>query len=52
MDKHYKNIRRLIENNLVEVKKNEISSNHHTLMSGNFSLKHKAEKQELSTAIT
>ena len=32
MDKHYKNIKVLIENNLVEVKKNEISSNYHTLL--------------------
>ena len=32
MDKHYKNIRMLIENNLVEIKKNEISSNSHTLL--------------------
>ena len=32
MDKHYKNIRTLIENNLVEIKKHEISSNYHTLM--------------------
>ena len=32
MDKHYKNIRILIENNLVEVKKYEISSNSHTLL--------------------
>ena len=32
MDKHYKNIKTLIENNLVEVKKNEISSNNHTLL--------------------
>jgi len=32
MDKHYKNNRTLIENNLVEVKKNQISINHHTLL--------------------
>ena len=32
MDKHFKNIRTLIENNLIEVKKNEISSNHYTLL--------------------
>ena len=32
MDKYYKKIRKLIENNLVEVKKNEINSNHHTLI--------------------
>ena len=32
MDKHYKNIKNLIENNLVEVKKYEISSNSHTLL--------------------
>ena len=32
MDKHYNNIRKLIENNLVEVRKNEISSNHNTLL--------------------
>ena len=32
MDKYYNNIKELIENNLVEVKKNEISSNYHTLL--------------------
>jgi len=32
MDNHYKNIRILIENNLVEIKKNKISSNNHTLL--------------------
>ena len=32
MDQHYKNIKQLIENNLVEIKKNEISSNNHTLI--------------------
>jgi len=32
MDKHYKNIKTLIENNLIEVKKYEISSNYHTLI--------------------
>ena len=32
LDKHYKNIRKLIENNLVETKKYEIISNYHTLM--------------------
>ena len=32
MDKHYNNIRMLIENNLVEVKKYEISSNSYTLL--------------------
>ena len=32
MDKYYKNIKQLIETNLVEVKKNEISSNYHTLI--------------------
>ena len=31
MDKFYKNIKQLIENNLVEVKKNEIKNNYHTL---------------------
>lgn len=32
MDNHYNNIKLLIENNIVETKKNEISSNNHTLM--------------------
>ena len=32
MDKYYKNIEHLIENNLVEVKKNEMVSNSHTLI--------------------
>ena len=32
MDKHYNKIKNLIESNLVEVKKNEISSNYHTLV--------------------
>ena len=32
IDKHYKNIKQLIENNLIEVKKQEISTNYHTLM--------------------
>ena len=32
MDKHYKNIKTLIENNIVEIKKQEISVNNHTLM--------------------
>ena len=32
MDKHYKNIKQLIENNLIEVKKQEISTNYHTLI--------------------
>jgi len=32
MDKYYKNIRNLIEINLVEIKKQEISVNYHTLM--------------------
>ena len=32
MDKYYSNIRNLIENNIVEVKKNIISSNNHTLI--------------------
>ncbi len=32
MDNHYNNIKLLIENNIVETKKNEISSNTHTLM--------------------
>jgi len=32
MDKHYKNIKQLIENNLVEIKKLEISTNYHTLL--------------------
>ena len=31
MDKHYENIKVLIENNLVETKKNEIKNNYHTL---------------------
>ena len=32
MDKHYNNIKTLIENNIVEIKKQEISVNNHTLM--------------------
>ena len=32
MDKHYKNIRNLIENNLIEIEKNEIKNNYHTLI--------------------
>ena len=32
MDKYYNNIKTLIENNIVEVKKQEISVNNHTLM--------------------
>ena len=32
MDKHYTNIKQLIEDNLVIVKKNQISSNNHTLI--------------------
>lgn len=32
MDKYYKNIKSLIENNIVEVRKQEISVNNHTLM--------------------
>ena len=32
MDKYYKNIKQLIETNLIEVKKNEINSNYHTLI--------------------
>jgi len=31
MDKHYQDIKGLIESNLVETKKNEIKSNYHTL---------------------
>ena len=32
IDKYYKDIKRLIENNIVEIKKQEISVNNHTLM--------------------
>ena len=32
MDKHFKNIKQLIENNLIEIKKQEISVNYHTLI--------------------
>lgn len=32
LDKHYKNIKTLIENNLVEIKKQEIGTNYHTLL--------------------
>ena len=32
MDKYYKNIKQLIENNLIEAKKYEISANYHTLI--------------------
>ena len=32
MDQYYKNIRGLIENNLVEIKKTQISNNYHTLL--------------------
>jgi len=31
MDKHFKNIKQLIETNLVEIRKNEISVNYNTL---------------------
>ena len=37
MDQHYNNIKNLIENNLVEVKKNEFKSNYHTLLT-NFNI--------------
>ena len=32
MDRYYKNIRNLIEANLVEIKKQELNNNYHTLM--------------------